>query len=757
MKRFFVSIGIVAALTSCSGCAGGAASRTLSREEYLDKMKGAWVGQMVGVSYGAPYEFRAAGRTDEGEIRPWKPEYIKNSIRQDDLYVEMTWLMCLEDHGLDVTFAQAGKAFADTKYPLWHANDAGRENVRKGILPPESGSPKYNVHCNDIDYQIEADAIGIICPGLPQESNRLGEIFGHVMNYGDGVYGGLFMQGMYCAAYFESRDAVKVVEAGLGCIPARSLYARCIRDVLAWHKQNPDDWRATWRLVEAKYNDDRDCEPGKAFDIDAHLNGAYVVIGLLYGGNDFWKVCEIATRCGQDSDCNPSSAAGIWGCMRGLSGIPKEAYSGLDAIADTEFLYTRYSFHKLIDACDKLSGQIVVRAGGKVTPAGFEIPVQAPRAGRLEQWESPTGRELAKKTYLDRMQGAWVGQMVGVSYGAPYEFRSSGKIDEGEIRPWKPEYIENAIGQDDLYVEMTWLMCLEDYGLDVTFAQAGKAFAATQFGLAHANKAGRENVRKGILPPDSGSPKYNVHCNDIDYQIEADAIGIICPSMPAESNRLGNTFGHVMNYGDGVYGGLFMQGMYCAAYFEDRNVVAVIKAGLECIPPESLYARCIRDVLGWYKQHRDDWRATWRLVEAKYNDDRDCEPGKAFNINAHLNGAYVVIGLLYGRDDFWKVCEIAMRCGQDSDCNPSSAAGVWGCMHGLSGIPKEAYAGLDKIAGKPFSYTRYNYQTLVQTCQKLTEKIVARNGGKITEDAYWIPSRFPAPMPLEQWEAPAAK
>lgn len=364
---------------------------------------------------------------------------------------------------------------------------------------------------------------------------------------------------------------------------------------------------------------------------------------------------------------------------------------------------------------------------------------------------------LPKATYMDKMQGAWVGQMVGVSYGAPYEFRSQARIDEGEIRQWKPEYVENAIGQDDLYVEMTWLACLEDHGLDVTYEQAGKAFADTKFGLAHANDAGRNNVRKGIMPPDSGHPKNTIHANDIDYQIEADAIGIICPGLPRESNRLGNIFGHVMNYGDGVYGGLFVQGMYAAAYFEKNDVVKVINAGLACIPKESLHARCIRDVLAWHAQHPNDWKVVWQLIEKKYQDDRDCEPGNPFNIDAHLNGAYIVMGLLYGGDDFWKVCEISMRCGQDSDCNPSNAAGVWGCMHGLSAMPEDAKAGIEKIAGTKFAFTRYNYRELTETCRKLTEELIKRAGGKITPDAYAIPVQRPVAAPLEQWESPASK
>ncbi|HOA75635.1 MAG TPA: ADP-ribosylglycohydrolase family protein [Phycisphaerae bacterium] len=366
-------------------------------------------------------------------------------------------------------------------------------------------------------------------------------------------------------------------------------------------------------------------------------------------------------------------------------------------------------------------------------------------------------RTLPKKVYLDKLRGGWVGQMVGVSYGAPYEFRSPGKIDEGEIREWKPEYISNAIGQDDLYVEICWLSCLEDHGLDITFEQAGKYYGDMDFHLAHANKTGHENVRKGIMPPASGHPDNNPHANDIDYQIESDAIGLICPGLPRESNRLGNIFGHIMNYGDGVYGGLFVQGMYTAAYFESKDNLAVVEAGLACIPKESLYARCIRDVITWYKQHPNDWRATWRLIEDKYNDDRDCEPGNPFNIDAHINGAYIVMGLLYGGDDFWKVCEISMRCGQDSDCNPSSAAGVWGCMRGLSAIPAEAWAGLDGVAHLRFAHVRYNYREVIECCRKLTERIIVRNGGRVEADRYIIPVQTPVPAPLEQWESPALK
>ena len=63
---------------------------------------------------------------------------------------------------------------------------------------------------------------------------------------------------------------------------------------------------------------------------------------------------------------------------------------------------------------------------------------------------------LSRKVFEDKVRGGWAGQMIGVSFGAPTEFKSNGKIIEGDLPAWTPDRIENAIDQDDLYVEMTF-------------------------------------------------------------------------------------------------------------------------------------------------------------------------------------------------------------------------------------------------------------------------------------------------------------
>ena len=371
--------------------------RRLPVSEYVDKMKAGWIGQMAGVGQGAPTEFRWRGEIiPEDKMPRWKPGMI-NQFHQDDIYVEMTFLRTLELYGMDASIRQAGIDFANSGYPLWHANRAGRTNLRKGIAPPHSGHPKWNKHADDIDYQIEADYAGLISPGLPNTAIALGEKFGRLMNFGDGLYGGQFVGGMYAKAFFDD-DMEQIVRAGLECIPEGSQYHECISDVLRWHRQHPDDWKKTWELINEKYHENPDyrrfsCSgPEGAFNIDAKINGAYIVMGLLYGDGDPDRTIVISTRCGQDSDCNPSNAAGILFTTMGFEGLPERYKSALDP--DTKFTHTSYNFPQLIDVCKELTRQEVRRAGGRVEKNAdgeevFLIPVQDPQPSPLEQcWDA---------------------------------------------------------------------------------------------------------------------------------------------------------------------------------------------------------------------------------------------------------------------------------------------------------------------------------------------------------------------------------
>jgi hypothetical protein len=406
MRTAMIALTLCVALFPNLASAQNSELRRLSRATLEDKIRGGWAGQMIGVSYGAPTEFRSNGKIVEGNLNKyldWSPERLKNAIDQDDLYVEMTFAEVMDKVGLDATTEQYGEMFKNSLYELWHANAGARRNLNRGIKAPMSGHPKYNIHANDIDFQIESDFIGLMTPGLPREANKYADRVGRVMNWGDGLYGGMFFAGMYATAFFEN-DPRKIVERGLLSIPAESAYAKLIADVLRWSAENPNDWKKTWQLIEDKWDKGDVCTDGalEPFNIDAKLNGGYVALGLLYGAGDFAKTLEVATRSGQDSDCNPSSAAGVLGVMLGYNRIPDVWKAGIPAIADTRFSFTQYSFNQIVASTQARALKVVEGVGGKVTATQIEIPAQEPEAPPLEQWNIDPPRER-----IDITQPSW--------------------------------------------------------------------------------------------------------------------------------------------------------------------------------------------------------------------------------------------------------------------------------------------------------------------------------------------------------------
>lgn len=363
-----------------TGCMTCESVRTISVEDYRDKMAGGWFGQIIGVTYGAPTEFKKAGTLfEDKELPVWTDATANNCFGQDDLYVEMTFLNSLDKHGIDVSSRKAGIDFANSRYRLWCANHNGRNNLRRGIAAPSSSHPKNHPSTDDIDYQIEADFSGIIAPGMPQRVVKLGEQFGRIMNYGDGLYAGQFIGGMYAEAFFEN-DRVKTVEAGLKCIPQSSKYAQMVRDMLEWYKADPVDWKKAWKLAVDKYGTKDSPMVGKVSfpAIDVKINGACVLLGYLWGDGDIMKTAKISTAAGYDSDCNPSSSVGVLGVQIGYKNLGPEYTAKF--IRDVKWEFTDYDFDTLLAVSERITKKIIDAEGGRVEMVDgkeiFVLPVK---------------------------------------------------------------------------------------------------------------------------------------------------------------------------------------------------------------------------------------------------------------------------------------------------------------------------------------------------------------------------------------------
>ncbi len=363
----------------------------LSTNVLKDKIKGGWAGQTIGVTYGGPYEFRYLGKMIPDTLAlKWPEGTIKRYFDQepglyDDIYMDLSFVDVIEKYGVDAPVDSFANAFARADYPLWHANQAGRYNILHGIKAPLSGHWSMNPHADDIDFQIEADFAGLMHPGMANSSSKLCDKVGHIMNYGDGYFGGVFMAALYTQA-FVMNDISMIISQALKTIPKQSDYYRCMQDVIDWHKMYPNDWQKTWALLEKKWIIDYVCTDGALapFDISARINSAYVIMGLLYGKGDFAKTMEIAIRCGQDADCNPSSAAGVLGTIIGYDKIPELWKQNLKAVEDRDFVYTNISLNKMYALGFKHTTDMIRRNGGSVKDAEVRILYQEPKPVKME-------------------------------------------------------------------------------------------------------------------------------------------------------------------------------------------------------------------------------------------------------------------------------------------------------------------------------------------------------------------------------------
>lgn len=423
---------------------------TITTEVLKDKIKGGWAGQVIGCTFGGPTEFQYRGTMiQDYQPIPWGNDrckwYYENSPGlYDDVYMDLTFVDVIEKEGIDAPALSHAKAFANAGYSLWHANQAARYNILNGINPPQSGYWLNNPHADDIDFQIEADFAGLMSPGMVNTSTKICDRVGHIMNYGDGWYGGVYVAAMYSLA-FVSKDINFIVTEALKSIPKESEFYQCMSDVIRWKKEFPNDWKRNWFECERKWSSDIGCPEGvfTSYNIDAKINAAYIIIGLLYGEGDYGKTMEISTRCGQDSDCNPASAGGILGTMLGYKAIPEYWKAPVHPVEDMDFKYTTMSLNDVYELGYKHAMAVLEKNGAKMKGDAIEIAYQEIVPAQLEV--------CFKGHYpIDRQR---VGQQLSISNKeVVLDFKGNGFVLTGNAQKLNKDLPEGTL-EFEVYID----------------------------------------------------------------------------------------------------------------------------------------------------------------------------------------------------------------------------------------------------------------------------------------------------------------
>jgi len=302
---------------------------------YIDKIYAGWLAKIIGIRLGAPVEGWTYDKIKNiyGELDHYPVDY-REFAADDDSNGPLFFLRALEDsgEGKKLTARAVGQAllnYAPFEYGFfwWGGYGVSTEhtaylNLRSGIEAPRSGSIEQNgaAVAEQIGGQIFIDTWGLVCPGNPDLAAKLAEKAASVTHGGNGIYGGIFVAA--CIAFaFDENNIHKIIEKGLSYIPPDCEYARVVRAVMEFHKNNPGSWRDCYKYIFENFGYDR--YPGNCHIIP---NIAVMILALLYGRGDFSDTINICNMCGWDTDCNTGNVAVIMGVIAGPDGIDYEKW-----------------------------------------------------------------------------------------------------------------------------------------------------------------------------------------------------------------------------------------------------------------------------------------------------------------------------------------------------------------------------------------------------------------------------------------------
>lgn len=279
----------------------------LAESEYLDKVRGCWLGKNIGGTLGGPYE----GRMEVLNLKFYDPVPEK-PLPNDDLDLQLVWLHALRTRGINITCHDLAEEWLDHIVYPFNEYGYGSCNLRKGLKPPLSGRFN-NWYINGMGASIRSEIWALIAPASPSVAVEYAYNDAVVDHSEDGMYGELFLAALESAAFVES-DIYKLLEIGLSVIPESSRLSHAVRDTIRWYEEGLD-WLSCRQKIVEKY--------GHYDMTDVPQNHAFIVLGWLYGDSFGDKICK-AVNCGYDTDCTGATLASILGIINGAEGIPEE-------------------------------------------------------------------------------------------------------------------------------------------------------------------------------------------------------------------------------------------------------------------------------------------------------------------------------------------------------------------------------------------------------------------------------------------------
>ncbi|WP_298362652.1 ADP-ribosylglycohydrolase family protein [uncultured Bradyrhizobium sp.] len=368
---------------------------------YAERVYAGVLGKLIGVYLGRPFEGWTYDRIMQelGPINYYVNERRDVALRShhlvvtdDDVSGTFAFPRTLADCGFPerLTSQQIGNGWlnyiVEDRSVLWWGGIGNSTEhtaylrLKSGIPAPRSGSVELNgkTVAEQIGGQIFIDGWAMVSPGNPEQAAYLAEQAARVSHDGEAVHAARLLAAMEAQAFVEA-DVQKLVDIGLGFVPADCLIRRVVDDVRAWHAgDNGNDWERTRALIAGRYGYDK-------FSGNCHVvpNHALVILATLYGADSFQDAMRIANTAGWDTDCNAGNVGCLFGIRTGLAGID----AGPDfraPIADRMYISTADGGASITDAV--IEANALIEAGHRLVGSN---PPARPKNGARFNFDFP--------------------------------------------------------------------------------------------------------------------------------------------------------------------------------------------------------------------------------------------------------------------------------------------------------------------------------------------------------------------------------
>ena len=374
-----------------------------------------------------------------------------------------------------------------------------------------------------------------------------------------------------------------------------------------------------------------------------------------------------------------------------------------------------------------------------------------------------SAQKISKTELKDKIAGAWIGQMVGNIYGLPFENKFVDEPAPESRFPFgytknidKLQKYNGAFSDDDTDVEYIYLLLMEKYGVEPTYANMREGWMYhIRDRVWLANRAALGLMHLGFTPPFTGDENLNPHWYQIDPQLINEIWAYTAPGMISYAAGKSDWAARITSDSWAVSPTVLYGAMYADAFF-CKDIRKLITRALKELPADDRYAIAVKEMIALYDKYPKDWVKARQIMAKKYYID---EPAMTKTIwNANLNGLCGILAMLYGEGDFQRTLDLSCAMGFDCDNQAATISGLLGVMYGAKSLPESLTKPIEGWE-KPFNdryinITRFDMpdasiEDMIERTYNKAIELVCAKGGKVKGDMVYVNPKAQFIPPME--------